>query len=322
MTTSLAALAASAGAHSPSTCLMSSSTMSATNSLSAANLSSSQANSTGSSNALIDAANYDTNYEIKTEFYTREGLWKLMPQCEYVKMNQAQVQQQQQQIQSQMQSQQGQSQQLTNQMNSPNSQMMSASNLNAMTNNSTPLISNVSNDPVKLFTFKFSKATLTGVKNSVNANARNRTVKRNLKNQSGSKNVNTQQKKQSPMAMKEAQVSDVKFGHTVNKKKEHDDDDDIVFNSKNKLIMNESNQELNDTNDVEEEEDRTESDDESGGDTDGTGSIHSKNNKGVRKRKSTKQSLDLILFNYSREIYFYEFNRIESSRVLIDATLN
>ena len=69
MTTSLAALASTPSAHSSNTVLMSPNTIT-------------------NSTQIIDSAEYDSNLEIKNEFYTREGLWKHVKHGEFVRQQQ------------------------------------------------------------------------------------------------------------------------------------------------------------------------------------------------------------------------------------------
>ncbi|CAF0909785.1 unnamed protein product [Brachionus calyciflorus] len=120
MTTSLAALAASSTAHTTSNSLMSTN-LSTTN------------NQKANSSPGVDIN--DLTSDIKTEFYTREGLWKLIPSLEYVKQTQ-------------------------NSSNpvSPNSNYNNNTSQNTSSQTNQNLNINSNSDPVKISLFNFTKS--------------------------------------------------------------------------------------------------------------------------------------------------------------------
>ena len=226
MTTSLAALAAASSSHSSSsTVLMSPASFQNSNNLS----------------SISSSDITDSHMDIKTEFYTREGLWKLVPNGEYVR--QQQQQQQQQSI-------------------SQNS--MGGGQVNNYTQSSF-------NEPVKLNVFKFSK----------NDEKRRNVCEKCI--------LELQEKNK-----KETEDKNVQF----NVYRSYDDNEDVVM-----FGQQQSNSTCVDDSDDDHDDDESLDDCE----------------KNVNEPQSTyckycsaSLCLDLVLFNYAREIYFYEFNTIKS----------
>jgi len=97
MTTSLATLASNPLAHSSSTVIMStqqnqSNTTTTTMNNQYQQYSSQQQQQQQQQQTLIESGEYDSSQETKTEFYTREGLWKLVKNGEFVRQQQQQQQ--------------------------------------------------------------------------------------------------------------------------------------------------------------------------------------------------------------------------------------
>jgi hypothetical protein len=285
MTTSAAALAVNQNTN--SNYYMSSSHSSPVLPTSAA---SNNNNNNSSSTSIMDIT--DSNYEIKTEFYTREGIWKLAPNCEYMKSYQLQQQQQQNYYQQ------------NNQLNNSNSSSNSA-NLNQLNNSnngsnlnqsSTTIVNNnstTSNDQVKLGIFKYSYETIYG------ANF----------NQSASQSLSDSNK--SPKLCKECNLK-LKLDHNYDDEIV-DDDDDVIFT---KFNPNNSSFISNKTNVLNENSitcklcnkklDKNQMITANNKKTSNT------NSNDLNKLTSSPPSLDLLLFNYGREMYTYEFNSIKS----------
>ena len=203
---------------------------------------------------MVDAG--DTSCEVKTEFYTREGIWKLVPNCEYIRQLQ---QQQQQQQHTSPQYQQG-----ANTMNG------SSQSLGQATQSS--------NDPVKIGVFKFSKRSL------FNQSERRRSSLR-------LKCVNCQRE----------QSDDAESD--VTRDEEYDDDDDVIFTKAQSVES------------VVSSEDEYADDDEEICKYCKKFLRKNENNHLANKQNNTlsssnKLSLDLVVFNFAREIYFYEFNSL------------
>ena len=238
MTTSLAALAASSSTHSPSTVLMTSSSLQTptTSLTSTTNLSSV---SVHTSSLVNDTT--DSNQDIKSEFYTREGLWKLASNGEYIR--------QQQQLQ-------------TVNNSSIGGQGTSGTN--------STYSQNSFNEPVKLSIFKFTK---------------NDDKQRNICD----KCRNSQETKLRTNKMNQKNgEQNVKFGIY----RSYDDDEDVVYAPNEEGFSNEEDEsDENDKNDTFRD-------------------FHGDQAR-VCKYCSTSLCLDLVLFNYAREIYFYEFDSVK-----------
>ena len=301
MSTSLAALAASSNTHSPSTVLMSTSNQ--TNSYNQPSISSPPI-AANTSSVLLDVN--DSNYEIKTEFYTREGVWKMLPNCEYVR------QLQQAQAQSQMQNQQTVSSPASSNNQLNNISQQQAQNAGAVQSGAT-----TPNDPVKVGVFKYT-----------NKNIFRNTTKPSPKN--AKKIVCTYCNKEQTMTRSECDEEEDETDDEADsesddddvydesddyysdgdddsnssdeevesfKLKEHDDDDDVIFTK-----LNESEVKCEHCSRPIKLRSK----------------LSRKKSKESKKLKSSSgsanaSSLDLLLFNYSREIYFYELNAIRSA---------
>ena len=230
MTTSLAALASTPSAHSSNTVLMSPNTIT-------------------NSTQIIDSAEYDSNLEIKNEFYTREGLWKHVKHGEFVRQ-----QQNSNYTQSQMSGQTNGSNQIANQNQTSNS-----------------------NEPVKIAYFKYSNDLLLQQQPNQNNN---------------SQRLKMQHKNYCIKCMKLIISNQQKRSEPTNRAHDYDDDDDIVYfneTSPNTTIQDESalckycNSKLNSNDSI------------------STNTTTSNNN-------NNANCLDVVVFNFAREIYFYEFN--------------
>lgn len=216
-------------------------------------------NTTNSPSPVLDIT--DTNYEIKAEFYTREGLWKLVPTLELAR-------------------------QLHNiSLNSslPNSSQ-SYNNTQCGQNNQ-PLSGQNNNDPVKLNTFTFKKSVV--FKDFFLNSKSNR---RQLCHR----------------------CSSTKKPHRLNKLAESDSDEDnsdVIFNN-----IGDNSSETQTDSDSEKacrqcKTHLSRNDSESSTDS-------------FRKySKSNDQILELMLFNYGREIYTYETGS-SNFKVLIKIIFN
>lgn len=293
--TTLGVLAASSGSHSSSTVLMSSS--SPTTNTSNANTSTSSnyaSTSAVASSSLIDIN--DSNIEIKTEFYTREGLWRLVPNCEYIRQQQTQYQLQQQANNSQL-----------NQTSSSNGQLS--------TNNQTYLNSNTTNpnDPVKIGIFNFSKRMFSPAYENdgrVCQSCATRLKLENIDHDDDDDVICTKFRLNSyeDDENDEDNVDDDEYDYEEENESEIDEsyDDDVVINcspivdnsQSNKIICKYCNNSiiLNDNN---------------------TKSPTSCSSVSTASSVSASPSLDMLIFNYAREIYFYEFNQIKTNKVFL-----
>lgn len=290
MTTSLAALAASSSAHTPSSVLMSTNLSPNQPGQSNSNTSLQSPSASSNPNTSVADAN-DSTYEIKTEFYTREGLWKLVTHCEYARQNQ--------------------NLQLNQSLNSNTSGMQSVnSNLNSNLNspNLNQSYSCSSNDPVRIGLFKYSKSVvfkdLFLSKKQQQSELWNRFVCDTCASKSREKE---------------------KFNLKKLNENDNDDDNDVIFTQFSSKDSDENNQEcelidsedeyvisrrglvckvcnVNLINDEYLDEDELDSDDND--------DIDSKDK--IQSKHSNQDTLDLILFNYARDIYLYEFNSIKS----------
>ena len=249
MTTSLAALASTPSAHSPSTGLISNNSISNTVSTNSP-LSNQQ-----QSPMLIDSGEYDSNQDIKSEFHTREGLWKLVKHGEFVRQQQNNYQQSQ----------------MSGQLNNGTNQLAN----NSQTNQTT------SNEPVKIAYFKYSNDLLFQHNAATNNSMR---LKMQHKNYciKCMKLIISQQKK-----ISESTTT------TNSRNLDHDDDDDIVY--------------YNETTTSSNQEDLCKYCNSKLDSNDSLSTISANNT-----NNSTSQSLEIVVFNYSREIYFYEFNLFKS----------
>lgn len=234
MTTSLAALAASSTAHTSSSVLMST------------NLSNQNQN-TNSPSPVIDIT--DSNYEIKTEFYTREGLWKLVPSFEYARQMQT----------------------TTQNANSPNtnSTYNTLPNTNQTNQTTQTFQTNSNNDPVRISLFKFKK---------------NFIFKEFYKNAKSRKNLcNTCSKRRQEK---------IKLNKLNESNTDDEDNSDVIFSHKYE-----------------------DSSDEGWSDSDSEidklcklckSNIASDGNSESSEDKANDPSLNLMIFNYAREIYTHE----------------
>ena len=255
--TSLAHLAAS----SPSAVLMSNSLNSATSQTSTAAVLSSN----------FDLLN-DTNYEIKTEFYTREGVWRLAPGGEYAR----QVQTQQSQVnytQTSMQ------QTNSSVSNSAYTTTPAAGGLNAAGGGvglgNAPT---TNNDSVRIAQFKFSR-------NMHSDNSGGPVRKNNSRVCVACKlNHNTTDNKKSTRGLQSNYEDD-------------DDDDDVVCTRvRDELAIETTSSEATNTQYACK---YCRSAMNADGQLD-TAAVNS-------------PALDLLFYNFSREIYFYEFNPVKST---------
>ena len=305
MSTSLAALAASSNTHSPSTVLMSTSNQTNNNNNYNQTSISSPPIAANTSSVLLDVN--DSNYEIKTEFYTREGVWKMLPNCEYVR------QLQQAQTQSQMQNQQTVSSPVSsnNQLNNINQQQ--AQNTGAVQSGTT-----TPNDPVKVGVFKYTNKKI--FRNTTKSNPKNlkkivcsycnkeQTVSRNEFDEEEEEEDETDE--EDDYESDDVDVYDESDDYYSDddedsnssdeevesfKLKEHDDDDDVIFTKLNEseVKCKHCSRQIKLSK----------------------LSRRSKQNKKLKSSTGSvnSSSLDLLLFNYSREIYFYELNSIRSA---------
>lgn len=261
MTTSLAALASTPSAHSSSTVLMS--TSNASSSSHSAQTSSPQ------STMLIESAEYDANQEIKTEFYTREGLWKLVKHGEFVRQQQNNYQQTP----------------MSSQLNNGTNQLANSSQTSQTT----------SNEPVKLAYFKYSNDLLFQHNAATNNSMRLKMQHKDYCLKCMKMIISGQQKK---LNASNSSSSTNRMSNNL----DHDDDDDIVYYNETATPTNQDdlckycNSKINSNDSLS---------------TTSTISNSNVNN------SCPSQSLDLLVFNYAREIYFYEFNLFKSKVSLI-----
>jgi hypothetical protein len=243
----------------------------------------------------------DTVYEIKTEFYTREGIWRLVPNCEYIR----QLQPQQQQLSPQYQ--QGANLSLNGSINTGNQQGQNASGQSSTYNLN-------SNDPVKIGVIKYSKRTIFNQRQKKKAKIpQKKTI---AKERFKCSNCNRSNLNEEDNISQNNIKSD-------ESNKEHDDDEDVVFT---KFINSDSDDSISTTissSDDYDDADEEDNDDDYDDDDQSQRRISShnenvfickyckhtlmKSESNCNISSNSLASLDLILFNYAREIYFYEF---------------
>jgi hypothetical protein len=277
MTTSLAALANNPSAHSASTVLMS------------PNLSM-PINSVPSQLSLSETGEYDASQDIKTEFYTREGLWKLVKHGEFVRQQQSNNNNNYQQ-----------SQMSGGQMTNGSSQMQTNS-----VNNS----GGGSNEPVNLAYFKYSNELL---------------FQQHYQTQNVTRK-HLQRKNYCAKCMKS--FTNNSIHKTASSHFDHDDDDDIIYH--NETINNnnhpnyKNNNNINNSNNNNQDHDsavavckycnvqlnsnESSSNNNANNLNQNTSSTHASPTPLSSSTTCSPQSLDVVIFNFAREIYFYEFN--------------
>jgi hypothetical protein len=272
--TSLASLAANSTSHPPTSGIMSTS-LTSTN--------------TAAASANVDLLN-DTNYEIKTEFYTREGIWKLAPGGEYARQAAPTQATTGYQVNSS----------LTNTNSSAQSLNYASSTTGGLGGNAANssltgsgiATSNVAtnNDPVRIACFKFSKNILNNATNTDNLGLPVRRIRSKT-----CRNCTKQRSNQH-----KSHVDDHLYDLNDNEDDEDDDDDDVICSK----VRDEFNS-----------------------------SFSSNIAQGIASYQYyckycnsnltadgellpsdlASPTLDMLLFNYSREIYFYEFSPIYST---------
>jgi len=254
---------------------------------------------------MVDAG--DTNYEIKTEFYTREGVWKQIPNGEYIKQSQQQQQQQQQHTMS------PQYQQMHGNMNG------NGANMNNQQSSVGQASSSSLNDSVKIGVFKYSKRSIFKKKRSgstTTAKTRRKSFRTKLK-------CSNCQREQSDDDNDDENGEGDFMNNNNNSQEnsEYDDDDDVIFTKAKSSFESDYDEEDEDSSG---NDDEYEDEDESS--SDAVFSLTCKYCKQLLKKKQDDtnekrllsktfgsenlKSLDLMLFNYAREIYFYEFNPV------------
>lgn len=247
------------------------------------------ANSENLSTSLNMIDTGDTNYEIKTEFYTREGVWKQVSNGEYIR----QLQQQQQQ-----------------QNMSPQYQQMngSGSNINNGNNQQTSLggcQSLSSNDSVRIGVFKYSRRSIFKMRSDGSSTKarRSKSFRTKLK---CSKCHREQSDDDDDDYYEDIEENNI---NNSQENSEYDDDDDVIFSK-----VNNSDSDFNDEYSTDDDD---ENDDDSSMCKYCKQLLKKKRNEDNDKRLTSVssgnnekliKSLDLMLFNYAREIYFYEFN--------------
>jgi hypothetical protein len=268
--------------------------------------------SSSASAASVDLLN-DTNYEIKSEFYTREGIWKAAPGGEYARQTPATT------ATANLNYSQSANTGLGNANSSAQSLSYAASpigmgigmsgttstgianatggGLAAAANNNNTTTTN--NDPVRIASFKFSKSILNNASNTDNTGL---PVPRVF-----SRACNSCMRKRSAAAERRRptrDLNDLLDEEDVYCDEEEDDDDDddvICAKLRDDLTLNTS---FNSAS---------------------VASLGhhqyfckyckmSMNGDGeLSANEPPSPTLDMLLFNYSREIYFYEFNPIKAT---------
>jgi hypothetical protein len=209
------------------------------------------------------SSNGDPLNEIKTEFYTREGLWKLVPQHDFLRQQQLNIQQQQLSTSTG-----------TMSNNQPNNSMNNNS-LNTQGNSS---YSNT-NDPVKVALFKYA------YNDDISYRKRSESKKRRLICSNCSKLHSNDDK-------------------IKTNSKNYDDNDDVIIN-KNSINCKYCNNYLIMDND---------SDSNNSNDNDDENYFDTINNDDDDDEfdLNVLPNLDVLIFNYAKEIYLYEFNQSKS----------
>ena len=251
-----------------------------------------------STSTMVDTG--DTNYEIKTEFYTREGMWKQVPNGEYIR----QLQQQQQQQQSMS----PQYQQMHGGMNGSSANVSNGNQQSSMGGGQT----SSSNDSVKIGVFRYSKRSIF---KKINDDSSTRTRRKSFRTKLKCFHCQREQSDDDDDDDDEDEIVN-KDENNSQENSDYDDDDDVIFTKVK-----------NADSDYDGEDDSSDNDD---GDDDTTNQLKCKyckqflrkkrndecDNKRLASAKSlgneNLKSLDLMLFNYAREIYFYEFNPVKS----------
>jgi hypothetical protein len=258
---------------------------------------------TSSSLTMVDAG--DTNYEIKTEFYTREGVWKQIPNGEYIKQSQQQQQQQQHTMSPQY-------QQMHGNMNG------SGANINNQQSSVGQASSSSLNDSVKIGVFKYSKRSIFKKKRSGSTTTKTRRKSFRTK----LKCSNCQREQSDDDEDEEGDyMNNNNNNNNSQENSEYDDDDDVIFTKVKSSFESDYDEEDEDSS---ENDDEYEDEDESS--SDAVFSLTCKYCKQFLRKKQDDtndkrllsktfasenlKSLDLMLFNYAREIYFYEFNPV------------
>ena len=256
----------------------------------------------------------DSVYEVKTEFYTREGIWRLVPNCEYIRQLQQQQQQASPQYQQQQQQQPG-----SVSMNG-GAGMANSSQQQSMGQSS--YVAN-SNDPCKIGIFKYSKRTIYNLQAEERAKIRADSRRTRLV-------CSHCDKEQSEDEYSSSLGNSKTFcGDNNNEDSgEHDDDEDVVF-TKFKTFDSEDSSDFDDEYDDDDYSDTQNTNTNTNSNEQKQTSLVCKYCKHVLIKSATSQSgqlvksnvnnmsanvlsLDLMLFNYAREIYFYEFNSVRA----------
>ncbi len=251
-----------------------------------------------SPSSLISISQSDSQdiYDLKTEFYTREGLWKLIPSSEYQRQPQS-IYNQQQQSQQQL-------HQTGVQNHSGNGQNHS---LNPGINGANLLM--CTNEPVKLISFRYFRFDQV-------ISARNMARFRNLC-------LKCAQKKSMTKYVVKTKIKQENNKVYFNSMREHDDDEDVVYSG---MSGGESSESDNETflDSVEKNLDNFNL-------NSNNGQFFCKycNGRVIRSNEinslivnfysdgmlANTPCLDLVLFNYAREIYFFEANDLKIKKV-------
>ncbi len=236
--------------------------------------------------------------ELKTEFYTREGLWKLVPSGEYLRQPQSIYTQQQQQSQTGL------------QQNQAGLGPSGPQHMNPGLNGAGLLVS--TNEPVKVMSFRYFRFDQV-------MSARNMSRFKNLCVKCAQKKSLSACRRPKKDAKKASggphQAAKVHFSSMP----EYDDDDDVVYSGASNGESSESDSDAF-VGSVERGFDNCNL---GGGLCKHCGGRVSRSNESnslivnfsAASMLATTPWLDLVVFNYAREIYFYEANDLKGCKV-------